>query len=141
MLLVPVEGRETERRPAPERVLLRCDDTGCTLCQAVAQRRFPDVQAALDFARRSRETKAAIVEIWQHGQYICCVMPRSGPDGDQRFPGIAGPRLVSDSALDVAERFANRVARFLMGAAGPVFWLALAVALLAASLGWRLQLS
>lgn len=38
-----------------------------------------------------------------------------------------------------AERHANRAARVLLAAAGPLFWMVLVLAI-AASLGWRLLL-
>ena len=38
------------------------------------------------------------------------------------------------------ERQANRAAQILMPLAGAIFWLALVIAVLAASLGWRLAL-
>jgi hypothetical protein len=138
MLLVPVEDRASKQRRAADRVLLRCDNKGCTLCQADHERRFPDVQTALDCARQSREMEAATIEIWQGGEYICCVAPRSWERSEADFPSISAPRLVSDAGLAAAERYTNRMAQILMATAGPLFWLALLVVMIAASLGWQL---
>lgn len=138
MLLVPVEDRQSKLRPAADRVFLRCDDKGCTLCQAGHERRFSDVQTALESARKSREMETATIEIWQGGEYICCVTPLSSPRSQSDFPGISAPRLVSDAGLATIERYANRVARILFATAGPLFWLALLAVTVAASFGWQL---
>jgi hypothetical protein len=138
MLLVPVEDRQSKQRLAVNRIFLRCDDKGCTLCRAGSQRRFSDVQAALDCARQSREMETATIEIWQGGEYICCVAPRSWERSEADFRSISAPRLVSDAGLAAAERYTNRMAQILMATAGPLFWLALLVVMIAASLGWQL---
>jgi hypothetical protein len=128
------------RQTAPDRVRLYCDDKGCVLSGVGSERRFTDVQTALDCAGRAPETQGSTIEIWQGGQYICCVAPRSLELGAADFPSISARRLVSDAGLAAAERYANRIARILMETAGPIFWLALVVVVLAASLGWRLLL-
>jgi hypothetical protein len=138
MLLVPTEDRQIRTPAAPNRVLLRCDDNGCTLSAANAERRFPDLQTALDCAHHSRDTETATIEVWQAGQYICCVTPKSWRKSEVEFPSFTAPRLVPDSMLVAAERHANRAARILLATAGPLFWLALVVVVVAASLGWRL---
>jgi hypothetical protein len=145
-LLAAAEDREARRRALPHhqtraatgRVLLRCDGTGCTLFSPDTVLRFPDLQTALDCARGSRDPEAATIEVWQEGEYICCMAPRSGQQSAADFPSGAGPRLVPDSILIAAERHANRAARILMATAGPLFWLALLLVIVAASLGWRL---
>jgi len=119
-------------------VLLSCDETGCTLSGGSADRRFPDAQEALDCARRSRETEAATIEVWRDGQYICCLAPPSRDDAN--FPAFGGPSIISDSWLTAAERYSNRAARLLMATAGPLFWMALTLIAVAASLGWHLLL-
>lgn len=63
--------------------------------------------------------------------------PRSWERSEADFPSISAPRLVSDAGL-AAERHANRIAQLLMATAGPLFWLALLVVMIAASLGWQL---
>lgn len=138
MLLVPAEDRWLRSQAVPNRVLLRCDDKGCTLSAPNSERRFPDLQTALDCARLSRDTKGATVEVWQGSQYICCVTPKSWRTSEAEFPSFTAPRLVPDSMLIAAERHANRAARILLATAGPLFWLALLVVAVAASLGWRL---
>jgi hypothetical protein len=134
-LLAPVRDRQPRPKSVADRVFLRCDDKGCTLSGSASERRFPDLQTAIDCARHARDTQEATIEIWQGGEYICCVTPKSWRHSE---PGIAAPRLVPDSMLIAAERHANRAARILMATAGPLFWLALMVVALAASLGWRL---
>jgi len=42
--------------------------------------------------------------------------------------------------LTTVERQANRAAQILLTTAGPLFWLALVVVAISASLGWRLFL-
>ena len=138
MLLVPVKDRQSKLRPAADRVLLRCDDKGCTLCQAGNERRFSDVQTALNSARQSREMATATIEIWQGREYICCVTPLPSQRSQSDFPSISAPRLISDTGLAAAERYANRMARISLATAGPLFWLALLVVMVAASLGWQL---
>jgi hypothetical protein len=136
MLLASVKDRPSPQSAA-NRIFLSCDETGCTLSGANAERRFPDVQKALDCVRRSRETEAATIEIWQNGQYICCVAPQSRHRGENDFPSIGGPSIVPGPWLIAAERHANRVARVLMATAGPLFWMALVFVAVAASLGWQ----
>jgi hypothetical protein len=91
MLLVPVDDRQSKLRPAADRVFLRCDDKGWKLCRADSERRFPDVQPALDCARRSREMETATIEIWQGGEYICCVTPLSSQRSQADFPRYLPP--------------------------------------------------
>jgi hypothetical protein len=139
MPLAPAYERRTRSHAVPDRVFLHCDDKGCTLSAPDTERRFPDLQKALDCARHSRDLDAATIEIWQGGQYICCVAPRSWQRQDNAS-SVAAPRLVSESRLAAAERHANRAARILLATAGPLFWLAMVALLVAASLGWRMLL-
>ncbi len=138
MLLAPL-ARPLRPQSGANRVLLSCDETGCTLSGGSGQRRFPDAQKALDCARRWRETEAATIEVWRNGQYICCLAPPS-PRGGDEFPGLGGPSIVPDTWLMAAERYANRAARVLMATAGPLFWMALMLGAVAAGLGWHLLL-
>lgn len=140
MLPVPVEDRQSKQRPAVERVFLRCDDKGATLCRPDSERRFPDVRTAIDCARQSREMGASTIEIWQDGEYICCVTPLSSPRSQADFANNSAPWLVSDAGLAAAEHYANRIAQILVATAGPLFWLALLGVVIAASLGWQFLL-
>jgi hypothetical protein len=137
MLRAPIKNRPSPPQSAANRVFLCCDETGCPLSGVDAERRFSDAQKALDSARRFSETEPATIEIWQHGQYICCVPPRSRRPGEADFPSIGGPSIVPGPWLMAAERFANRAARALMATAGPLFWMALIFLAVAASLGWQ----
>ena len=94
---------------------------------------FADFNAALRNARERPGSKSATIEIWQGGEYICCLPPQEWPAGDLA-PDSAAPRF---AAVDLR---ANHVARFMMPVVGAVFWLALLAFALAASLGWRLAL-
>jgi hypothetical protein len=136
MLRASIKDRPPAQQFGANRVFLSCDETGCTLSGVSAERRFPDAQKGLDCARRLSEAEAAIIEIWQDGQYICCVPPRLRR-GEADFPSIGGPSIVSGPWLMAAERYANRAARALMATAGPLFWMALMLAV-AASLGGHL---
>jgi hypothetical protein len=133
----PARDRQPRPKSVADRVFLRCDDEGCTLSGAASERRFPDLQTAVECARHSRDTQEATIEIWRGGEYICCVTPRSWRHSAADFPSIAAPLLVPQSLLAAAERHANRAARVLMATAGPLFWLALMLVAVAASLGWR----
>jgi hypothetical protein len=140
MPLALVRDRQTRRQTVPSSVRLYCDDDGCTLSGMGSERRFPDVQTALDCAGRARDRNVSTIEIWQGGQYVCCVAPRSWERSEADFPSISASGLDSDAALAAAERYANRMARILMATAGPISWLALLVAVIAASLGWQFLL-
>jgi hypothetical protein len=137
MLLVPLEERQAVNGVRPtDRVLLRCDEKGCTLSSGKFEQRFSDPQTAMEYARRSRETATATIEIWQDGQYICCSAPPSTQRSEAEF--LSGPRLFSDARLAAADRRANHVGRALMATAGPIFWLCLVVLVVATALGWQL---
>jgi hypothetical protein len=139
MLLVPREGRRAVNGVWPtHRVLLRCDEKGCTLSSGKLEQRFSDPQTAMEYAQRSRETATATIEIWQGDQYICCKAPSSPHGGDAEFPDLSAPTLLSDARLAAVERYANHIGRALMATAGPVFWLCLVVMMVAAGLGWQL---
>jgi hypothetical protein len=101
-----------------------------------AERRFPDAQKALDCARNLSEIEAVTIEVWQDGQYSCCVPRRPG---EADFPSIGGPSIVPNHWLMAAERYANRAARALMATAGPLFWLCIVVLILAASFAWQVS--
>ena len=134
-----VETRGTRPEPASRRVLLTCDDSdvGWTLSCADPAHRFADINTALDCARRSGEVKAATIEIWQGGEYICCV-PLRPLTGWVPGPSTDMPRLIPYPALTTAEQYVNRAAEAIFTRAGPIFWAALIVVAVAASLGWRL---
>jgi hypothetical protein len=135
-----VKDRQTQRQAIPDRVRLYCDDNGCTLSGAGSEQRFPDVQTALDCAGQARDTLESTIEIWQGGQYICCVAPRSWERSNADFPRLYAPRLGSDAGIAGLERCANRIAQILMATAGPMFWLALLLGVTASILGWQLLL-
>jgi len=124
--------------PLP-RVVLACDDAGAwTLsAQGAPARRFPDFEAALHCARRAPDAQSASIEVWERGQYVCCLPPDAWPHchvADKTAPAA------ETRALAVAERCANRVGQFLLSTAGPVFWVILLSATVVASLGWRVAL-
>jgi hypothetical protein len=52
-------------------------------------------------------------------------------DGYPAFPFTSGPAAEPDSALDIIERWANTAAKWLMVVAGPIFWAAVVLALVA----------
>ena len=126
-----------ERRPrrakatAPRIILQNNGGDAWTVSDAHhLARRFTRFETALDSARDTAATQHGTLEIWQDGQYVCCVTPETVPP----------PHTPASPAFTAAERYANRVARVVFAVAGPVFWLALMVLALAASLGWRLLL-
>jgi hypothetical protein len=121
------------------RVVLTCDDSGdWTLSeQGAAARRFPDFEAALHCVRRAPRTQSATIEVWERGEYVCCLPPGAWPHC--RVAEEAVP-VANEPALAVAERWANRIGRFLLSTAGPAFWIVVLAAAVVASLGWRVVL-
>jgi hypothetical protein len=133
-----------EKTPGPSEaparpVLLVGDDRGSwTLSgQDNRARRFADFEAALDSARHVPNSQTSTIEVWQSGEYICCLPPEEWPHPEA---SVHAAPASEESAFPTAERYANRAAQLLMATAGPLFWLALMVVTLAASLGWRLIL-
>jgi hypothetical protein len=121
------------------RVVLACDDAdGWILTeQGGPARRFPDFEAALHCARQAPATQSATIEVWERGQYVCCLPPDAWPRC--RRPDEAVP-AAEPRAWAIVERCANRVGRFLLSTAGPAFWVFVMSAALVASLGWRVGL-
>jgi hypothetical protein len=103
-----------------------------------ARSEFADFNAALRIARQLPESKDSTIEVWQGGEYICCLPSHEGPSRAPPYTadiaGLHAPRF------STVERQANRVAQILLPVAGFLFWLALLVLTLAASFGWRLAL-
>jgi hypothetical protein len=124
--------------PCP-RVVLACDDgAGWILTeQGHPARRFPDFEAALHCARHAPATQSATIEVWERGQYVCCVPPGAWPHC--RVPDTAAPAREGRTWV-IVERCANRVGRFLLSTAGPAFWVVVLTAAVIASLGWRVVL-
>jgi hypothetical protein len=116
--------------------MLSCDNTGCWTVSGpdVPARKCPNFESALDIARHIPDPQTATIEVWQRGEYICC-LPR-----EEWLHGAALVRTADVAPRSAAERHANRLAGMAMATAGPCFWLALVVFALAASLGWRLLL-
>jgi hypothetical protein len=139
MMQGAVETSPAQPEPARRRVVLSAEDSGgWTLSGCNSDRRFPDIEAALECARQSGEVKIATIEIWQDGQYICCVPVRPWPERGAAIGGGDAPGLIPYPILTSAEWYANRAAKATLTRAGPLFWAALIVVTIAASLGWRL---
>jgi hypothetical protein len=128
-------SRSRKKVDAP--ILLSCDERGWTLTGlGNPARQFLSFEDALEGARHVPDSGMATVEIWQGSQYICCLPP---PAWRPRGAGIyAAPAVPQGRPLAIAERYANRAAQIFLTTAGPLFWLALVVVAIAASLGWRL---
>ncbi|HXO02490.1 MAG TPA: hypothetical protein VN900_10565 [Stellaceae bacterium] len=139
MTVDAIERRRGRPAAAP-RVRLSCDDSGSwTLSgQNNPARRFPDFETALGIARHAPVSQAATIEVWQSGEYICCLPPQEGLH--HKAATDAAPIASKGRVFTAAERSPSRTAQFLMATAGLLFWLALMVLALAASLGWRLFL-
>jgi hypothetical protein len=103
-----------------------------------ARSEFADFNAALRSARTLPEAKDTLIEIWQGGEYICCLPADEGPSRappyTEDIAGLHAPRF------SAAERQANRVARVLLPVVGLLFWLSLLGLAFAASFGWRVAL-
>ena len=124
---------------APPRVVLACDEAGgWTLSeQGAPARPFRDFEAALHCARGTPRTETAPIEVWERGQYVCCLPPGTWPHCRTNRKTVPAP---ARDGLAIAERCANGVGRFLLSTAGPAFWLVTAAAVLIAGLGWRMVL-
>ena len=131
-------GAGARSESVSSRIVLSCGQSGSwKLTAAHLSREFPDFAAALSCARQLPAAKSATIEVWQEGEYICCLPPHPVADGEafQSRQVRAPSRLAA-----AAEHYASRAGGMLYVTAGPVFWLALAAAVVAASLGWRLTL-
>ena len=125
--------------PSP-RVRLSGDDRGDWVLsgQGNSVRRFTDFGTGLDTVRCGQGTQNATIEVWQDGEYICCLPPEEHSyRGAAASYGLVAPR---GRVMTATERYANRAAEVLLVTAGPLFWTALVILVLAASLGWRLAL-
>jgi hypothetical protein len=123
------------------RVVLSADEDGegwILSEQGAPARRFPDFEAALHCARRAPRTKSATIEVWDRGEYVCCLPPDAWPRC--RAADETAPAIAERPALAAAERYANRAGQFLLSIAGPAFWIVVISAAVVASLGWRLAL-
>jgi hypothetical protein len=128
----PRPRRQTDNR----RFKLSHDKAGWTLFQPDGRaRKFDSFEAGIDGAREFLAPRTVSIDVWQDGEYICCLPP-------EQWRNCAPASSVTTEAplFPKAERCANRAARVLMGVAGPVFWLSMVAAVVAASLGWRLFL-
>jgi hypothetical protein len=135
--LVPAERPSELPATSVGRVILSCDDSGHWMLHGYGSvaREFSSFDEAIDSARRFPRPTTGTVEVWQCGEYICCLpLDRWRPGNSSRGAGRQGP------APTATERHANRVAEMIFATAGPLFWLALVFVALAASLGWRLLL-
>jgi hypothetical protein len=123
--------------PAPRRPQFRLshDENGWTLSEPDGRtRRFDTFEAGIGGAREAAPALKMPIDVWERGQYICCLPP-------EQWARSAHPAAPSPKPLfSVTERLANRIARVLMPVAGMFFWLVLVAITLAASLGWRLTL-
>jgi len=140
MTVARLETSRTRSEAAASRILLSCNPGGSWTLSGSGRpaRQFTDFDAALDSARHVPNSETATIEVWQGGEYICCLQAEERP---HRGASVHTAPIASERrGVTAAERYANRAAQVLMAAAGPLFWLALLVITLAASLGWRLAL-
>ncbi len=140
MTAASLETRRARYKAAAPRVRLSGDAGGhWTLAGSDSlARQFTDFETALDSARHVPGSETATIEVWQGGEYICCLQAEERP---HRGASVHTAPIASERrGVTAAERYANRAAQVLMAAAGPLFWVALLVITLAASLGWRLAL-
>jgi hypothetical protein len=124
-------------RPAPRRPQFRLshDEDGWTLLQPDGRaRRFDTFEAGVEGAREAAPAPGMPLDVWQDGQYICCLPPEQW--ARSAHPAATAPKPLSPAT----ERHANYAARWPTGMAGTFFWPMLLVVALIASLGWRLAL-
>jgi hypothetical protein len=132
-----IQVLERSRAPAPAspHFTLSHDEDGWTLLQPDGRaRQFDTFEAGIESARETALAPTMPIDVWQDGQYICCLPPGKWPHSSH--PAATAPKPL----FPATERHANRAARLLMPAVGMFFWLALMVVALAASLGWRIML-
>jgi len=136
MTMHVLERRPTRRQTVSPHFTLSHDEDGWTLFQPDGRsRQFGSFEAGIDGAREFPAAPKVSIDVWQDGEYICC-LPQE--QWSQAAPAAAA---APQSSLSLkAERYANRFARVTMEIAGPVFWVAMVAAVLAASLGWRVFL-
>lgn len=114
--------------------MLSHDEAGWTLLQPDGRaRQFATFEAGIDGAREAAPVPKTSIDVWQDGQYICCLPP-------EQWPQSTHPAAAPKPLFPATERHANRAAALLMPVAGVFFWLALVILTLAASLGWRITL-
>ena len=131
-----LERPRTPAQTADPHFTLSHDKAGWTLVRPDGHaRQFDSFEAGVDGAREFLAPQMVSIDVWQDGEYICCLPPEQWPHTAPATTVSSAPPL-----FPKAERYANRVARVVMGVAGPVFWVAMVGAVLAASLGWRLLL-
>jgi hypothetical protein len=134
-----LEARPIRSKKTDFRLALSCDRSGVWMLSAADRpaTEFTDFDAALDRARQISSSKTAPIEVWQDGEYICCLVP---DERACRHPSPPAREVATLPLLPRTERVANRAAQMLMAVAGPLFWLALGFVAVAASLGWKLLL-
>jgi hypothetical protein len=131
-----LERPRTRRQTSNPHFALSHDEDGWTLFQPDGRaRQFDSFEAGIAGAREFLTPQTVSIDVWQDGEYICCLPPEQWSRAAQVATAASKPPL-----FPKAERYANRLARVIMGVAGPVFWVAMVAAVLAASLGWRLFL-
>ena len=130
----------TARKQLTPRVRLSCGASGNWTLSGPNRGcgEFADFNAALRIARELPGSKEATIEVWQGGEYICCLPPAAWPPDN--LPQATGERPSQVRPISAIDRYANAAARILMPAASMLFWSALIGLALAASLGWRLTL-
>jgi hypothetical protein len=130
-----LERPRTRQQTGSPHFTLSHDDDGWTLVQPDGRaRQFKSFEAGVDGAREFLAPETVSIDVWQDGEYICCLPP------EQWSHAAHATTAASLPLFPKAERYANRFAQVMMGVAGPVFWVAMVAAVLAASLGWRLFL-
>jgi hypothetical protein len=136
MTIHVLERRPTRRPASSPHFTLSHDEDGWTLFQPDGcTRQFASLEAGIDGAREFPAPQTVSIDVWQDGEYICCLPP-------EQWSHVAPATAAAPQSplFPTAERYANRFARVMMAVAGPVFWVAMVAAVLAASLGWRLLL-
>jgi hypothetical protein len=136
MTVQALERSRTRRQPSLSHFTLSHDEDGWTLSRPDGDtRQFKTFEAGIDGAREFLAPGTVSIDVWQDGEYICCLPPQQWSHA-----APATTAALEAPLFPTAERYANRFARMVMGVAGPVFWVAMIAAVVAASLGWRLLL-
>ena len=130
------ERRAMQPKADTPRIRLNCDERSGWILSEPGRpaRQFLDFESARDSIRGARPSPNTTIEIWQDGEYVCCLPQEEWRPRDAEITNLHGPRF---AAID---RYANRAAAFLLPAVGLTFWLALVVIAVTASFGWKLTL-
>src|SRR5580658_3182943 len=107
-----LERHRTRPQAVNPHFTLSHDEDGWTLFQPDGRaRQFDSFEAGVDGAREFLAPQPVSIDVWQDGEYICCLPP------EQWSHAAHVTRAAPEPLFPKAERYANRFARVMMGVA------------------------